>query len=66
MYQFTLPDMSCGHCVAAITQALKSVDPQAQVSVDASTKTAAVLSALPRQTLAAALIEAGYPPTPAS
>ncbi|KAK6020442.1 heavy metal-associated domain protein [Ostertagia ostertagi] len=64
MYQFTLPDMSCGHCVAAITEALQEVDAQARVDIDRGTKTAQVDSALPRETLAAALAEAGYPPAP--
>lgn len=62
MHQFTLPDMSCGHCVAAITQALKAADAQAQVNVDLDTRTARVDSSLPREALAAALAEAGYPP----
>jgi len=61
-YRFTLPDMSCGHCVAAITQALKAADAQARVDVDLAAKAAEVDSALPRETLAAALAEAGYPP----
>jgi len=25
MHSFLLPDLSCGHCVAAITEALKNV-----------------------------------------
>jgi copper chaperone len=62
-HQFTLPDMSCGHCVAAITQALKAADGQAVVNVDLTHKTAEVDSALPREALAAALTEAGYPPS---
>jgi copper chaperone len=62
MYRFTLPDMSCGHCVAAITEALKAADAQAQVDIDRDSKTASVDSTLPRETLAAALSEAGYPP----
>ena len=28
--QFKLPDMSCGHCVAAITEALGELDNQAR------------------------------------
>ena len=63
-YHFTLPDMSCGHCVAAITEALKAVDAQAQVHIDREARTAEVDSQLPRETLAAALAEAGYPPAP--
>jgi copper chaperone len=62
MYRFTLPDMSCGHCVAAITEALKTVDAQARVDIDLQAKTAQVDSAQPRDALAAALTEAGYPP----
>ncbi|WP_422018218.1 heavy-metal-associated domain-containing protein [Roseateles sp.] len=62
MYRFTLPDMSCGHCVAAITEALKTADAQAGVQIDRDAKTADVDSTLPRETLAAALAEAGYPP----
>lgn len=65
MHRFTLPDMSCGHCVAAITEALKAADAQAQVVIDRETRTAEVESILPRETLVAALTEAGYTPGPA-
>lgn len=64
MHRFTLPDMSCGHCVAAITEALKSVDAQAGAEIDLQAKTVQVDSAQPRDAFAAALAEAGYPPTP--
>lgn len=63
MHQFNLPDMSCGHCVAAITQALQAVDAQARVEIDLATRTAKVDSALSREALSAALTEAGYPPS---
>lgn len=62
MHRFTLPDMSCGHCVAAITEALKAADVQARVEIDRDARTAAVESALPREALAAVLTDAGYPP----
>ncbi|HEY1131598.1 MAG TPA: heavy-metal-associated domain-containing protein [Roseateles sp.] len=64
MYRFTLPDMSCGHCVAAITEALKAADAQVRVEIDREARTAEVESALPREVLASALTEAGYPPAP--
>lgn len=64
MHQFTLPDMSCGHCVTAIIAALQAVDAQAGITIDRDAKTARVDSALPRETLAAALTDAGYPPEP--
>jgi copper chaperone len=66
MHRFTLPDMSCGHCVAAITEALKAADAQARIEIDREARTAQVDSALPREALAATLTEAGYPPAPAS
>lgn len=64
MHHFTLPDMSCGHCVAAITEALQAVDAQARIAIDRERRTADVDSTLPREALAAALAEAGYPPAP--
>jgi copper chaperone len=65
MQRFHLPDMSCGHCVAAISEALKAADPAARIDVDRDAKIASVDSTLPRERLAAALTEAGYPPAPA-
>ncbi len=40
MLEFKLPDMTCGHCVGAVTQALKEADPAATVVVDLPQKTA--------------------------
>lgn len=62
MLEFKLPDMTCGHCVGAVTQALKEADPAATVVVDLPQKAVQVTSTLPRAGLAAALTEAGYPP----
>ncbi len=64
MHHFHLPDMSCGHCVAAITEALQALDDHARVTIDRERRTADVDSTLPREALAAALAEAGYPPAP--
>lgn len=62
MHEFKLPAMSCGHCVQAVTEAAKEVDPQARVEVDLARKEARVDSAQPREKFAAALDEAGYTP----
>lgn len=62
MYEFHLPDMSCGHCVAAITQALQALDAQAQLQFDREARRLQVSSSLSREQLVAALSEAGYPP----
>ena len=42
MHDFKLPAMSCGHCVQAVTEAAKEVDPQARVEVDLARKEAKV------------------------
>jgi copper chaperone len=61
MIQFSIPDMSCGHCVKAVTEAVQSVDAQAKVQVDLGTKQVRVESQAPREQLVHALAEAGYP-----
>jgi copper chaperone len=33
MYQFNVPDMTCGHCASAITKAVKAEDPNAEVEI---------------------------------
>ncbi|HWK83217.1 MAG TPA: cation transporter, partial [Caldimonas sp.] len=53
----------CGHCVRAVTEAVKAADPKAAVAVDLAALSVKVESAAPRETLAAALAEAGYPPS---
>jgi copper chaperone len=62
MIEFDVQDMSCGHCVSAVTKALKAVDPQAKVEVDLPAHKVRVESSEDRQALAEALAEAGYPP----
>lgn len=59
--EFNIPAMSCGHCVGAVTQAVKSLDPAAQVNVDLPARKVVVQSSQERQAVAAALAEAGYP-----
>lgn len=62
MIEFTLPDMSCGHCVGAVTKALQDVAPQARVQIDLATKKVQVDNADDREALARALSDAGYEP----
>jgi copper chaperone len=65
MNEFVLPDMTCGHCVKAVTAALQDADPAAVVRTDLATQRVQVDSVLPAERLAAALAEAGYTPAPA-
>jgi len=62
MIEFKLPAMSCGHCVSSVTEAVKQVDPAAKVDVDLATKLVKVETLQPREPIAKALAEAGYPP----
>ncbi|HEY4079830.1 MAG TPA: heavy-metal-associated domain-containing protein [Burkholderiaceae bacterium] len=58
---FHLPDMSCGHCVATITETLQTLDPAAQLAFNREARRVQVQTLVPREQLAAALAEAGYP-----
>ncbi|MDX2485270.1 MAG: cation transporter [Pseudodonghicola sp.] len=60
---FTVPDMSCGHCTAAIEAAIKAADPAATVACDLAAHTVSVQSALSDAAIAATLTRAGYPAT---
>lgn len=61
MIELRVLNMTCGHCVSAVTKALKAVDPQATVDVDLETKRVRVESRQPAAMLTKALDEAGYP-----
>lgn len=63
MLDFLVNDMSCNHCVAAITQAVKAVDDAARVEVDLALKRVRVepVSA-DAQAVMAAIADAGYTP----
>jgi copper chaperone len=57
---FQVQGMSCGHCVGAVTQAVKSVDPQAEVKVDLASGTVEVQSQQDPAAIAKAIEEEGY------
>jgi copper chaperone len=59
---FHLPEMSCGHCVRAVTAAVQALDAQAQMQFDLPARRVQVHTGLGRERLAAALVEAGYTP----
>ena len=61
-YQFTVEDMTCGHCVTRVTEALRERDPRAKVSIDLDVRKVAVDGAAPRSDYADALRDAGYTP----
>ena len=57
---FTVTGMTCGHCEKAVTRALQTADPQAQVKIDRSQNKVEVISDQPRETLVHAIVEEGY------
>ncbi len=63
MIEFTVSDITCAHCVRAITQAVKEVDADAAVEVDVKAKRVAIESARARTEFEHAIREAGYTPT---
>ncbi|MDB5370265.1 MAG: heavy metal transport/detoxification protein [Roseomonas sp.] len=52
--------MSCGHCARAVTQAIRAMDPAAEVRVDVAGGTVRAVTALPRARVAQAIAEEGY------
>ena len=64
MIQFQVSDMTCGHCAATITKAVKAVDGAAEVNIDLATHRVQVASRAAADVVQAAIREAGYSPQP--
>jgi copper chaperone len=58
---FDVQGMTCGHCEKAVTQAVQSVDPQAKVTIDRPAGKVEVQTTEPREAIARAIAEEGYP-----
>jgi copper chaperone len=57
---FLVKGMTCGHCVRAVTEAVKSVDQQADVKVDLASGKVEVQTQQDRGAIARAIAEEGY------
>ena len=57
---FTVEGMTCGHCEKAVTKALVTLDPQAQVIIDRTQNSVTVSSEQPREILRQAIADEGY------
>jgi copper chaperone len=57
---FTVEGMTCGHCEKAVTTAVKTLDPSAEVRIDRSQNKVEVNTEQPRDAVAAAIREEGY------
>lgn len=60
---FQVQGMTCGHCERAVTQAVKTIDPQAEVRIERATGKVDVQSDQPREAIIAAISEEGYATT---
>ncbi|WP_298834710.1 heavy-metal-associated domain-containing protein [uncultured Piscinibacter sp.] len=61
MIELTLPDMTCGHCVKAVTGTVKNLDAQAEVQCDLPTHTVRIQTTQSPEVIRQALAEEGYP-----
>ncbi|MCL4746960.1 MAG: heavy-metal-associated domain-containing protein [Burkholderiaceae bacterium] len=60
MYSYQVKGMTCGHCVKAVTGAIKEADANAQVRIDLEKGSVEVDSTAASEKLSAAITEAGY------
>lgn len=66
MIELRVEGMTCGHCVSAVTRAVKAVEPEANVEVDLGTGRVRVDGRSSADALGKAIAEAGYPASLAS
>jgi copper chaperone len=66
MHEFSVQDMTCGHCAATITEAVKAVDPAGRCEIDLAARRVKVDSAFSAERIAAAIAKAGFSPVPAA
>jgi len=57
---FSVEGMTCGHCEKAVTKALLTLDPQAQITIDRSQNKVQVDSEQTRENLRQAIADEGY------
>ena len=57
---FQVKGMTCGHCVRSVTEAVKSVDGQAEVKIDLASGKVEVQTQQDRAAIARAIAEEGY------
>ena len=62
MIEFQVNDMTCGHCVGAISKAIADVDAAAKVEIDLPTHRVRITGTEEQAEMEAAIREAGYTP----
>jgi copper chaperone len=62
MIEFTVNDMTCGHCASSITRAVKDVDPAGRCEIDLGAKKVRIESSHAAEEFRSAIAEAGFTP----
>jgi copper chaperone len=60
MVRLNVEGMSCGHCVQAVTRAIKAVDSRAEVQIDLAGKTVEAETSAAASVVSKAIEDAGY------
>jgi copper chaperone CopZ len=60
--QFDVPDMDCDDCIQSITEALRDIDPKAEVLADLTTKRVMIGAQMDAGRAAEAIEAAGFSP----
>lgn len=66
MTTFEVNDMTCGHCIKAITHAVQALDAAAQVQIDLPSHRVHIESVSSDADLSQAIVSAGYSPVAVS
>lgn len=64
MHRYSVPKMTCGHCAGTIDQAVKAVDPKAEVTIDIKARQVSVRTRVEEAQIAGAIRSAGFEADP--
>jgi copper chaperone len=64
MIEFTVDDMTCGHCESTIRRVVKEIDAASRCDIDLAGKRVRIESARTPAEFRTAIEEAGYTPVP--
>jgi len=64
MLRYAIENMSCGHCVATVTKAVRRVDASAAVRADVAGRSLQIDTGATSEAIVAAVAAAGYRVTP--
>lgn len=66
MHRFHVADMTCGHCVQKVSQAVKGVDPDASLQTDLPSHSVTIKSKAASSRFLSAIQAAGFTPREAA